>query len=71
MLIFQYDFKIEFYNTVNSKNSIGGRLSGLRPRVVITTQNGAPDLNIFIQNTYSENNLITSKRLNFKFLMCL
>lgn len=62
MLIFQYDFKIEFYNTVNSKNSIGGRLSGLRPRVVITTQNGAPDLNIFIQNTYSENNLITSKK---------
>ncbi|WP_024705792.1 DUF693 family protein [Borreliella burgdorferi] len=62
MLIFQYDFKIEFYNTVNFKNSIGGRLSGLRPRVVIATQNGAPDLNIFIQNTYSENNLITSKK---------
>ncbi|WKD01259.1 DUF693 family protein (plasmid) [Borreliella americana] len=63
MLIFQYDFKIEFYNTVDSKNnSVGGRLAGLRPRVVITTKNGAPDLNIFIQNTYSENNLIISKK---------
>ncbi|WP_235633225.1 DUF693 family protein [Borreliella mayonii] len=62
MLIFQYDFKIEFYNAVNSKNSIGGRLAGLRPRVVIVTQNGAPDLNIFIQNTYSENNLIIGKK---------
>lgn len=62
MLIFQYDFKIEFYNTVDSKNSIGGRLAGLRPRVVIVTQNGAPDLNIVIQNTYSLNNLIISKK---------
>ncbi|WNY70062.1 DUF693 family protein [Borreliella andersonii] len=62
MLIFQYDFKIEFYNAVDSKNSIGGRLAGLRPRVVVTTQNGAPDLNIFIFNTYSENNLIISKK---------
>ncbi|SCW38847.1 Protein of unknown function [Borreliella japonica] len=62
MLIFQYDFKIEFYNSVDSKNSIGGRLAGLRPRVVIVTQNGAPDLNIVIQNTYSENNLIISKK---------
>lgn len=62
MLIFKYDFKIEFYNTVDSKNSIGGRLAGLRPRVVIVTQNGAPDLNIVIQNTYSLNNLIISKK---------
>lgn len=62
MLIFQYDFKIEFYNTVDSKNSIGGRLAGLRPRVVIVTQNGVPDLNIVIQNTYSLNNLIISKK---------
>ncbi|AJA90739.1 hypothetical protein OY14_04630 (plasmid) [Borreliella chilensis] len=62
MLIFQYDFKIEFYNTVDSKNSIGGRLAGLRPRVVIVTQNGSPDLNIVIQNTYSENSLIIGKK---------
>ncbi|WKC79415.1 DUF693 family protein [Borreliella tanukii] len=62
MLIFQYDFKIEFYNAVDSKNSIGGRLAGLRPRVVIVTQNGAPDLNIVVQNTYSEDNLITCKK---------
>ncbi|WP_210753490.1 DUF693 family protein [Borreliella valaisiana] len=62
MLIFQYDFKIEFYNAVDSKNSIGGRLAGLSPRVVIVTQNGAPDLNIVIQNTYSENNLIIGKK---------
>ncbi|WP_267903583.1 DUF693 family protein [Borreliella bavariensis] len=48
MLIFQYDFKIEFYNTVDSKNSIGGRLADLRPRGVIVTQNGVPDLNIVI-----------------------
>ncbi|WPM06409.1 DUF693 family protein (plasmid) [Borreliella sinica] len=62
MLIFQYDFKIEFYNAVDSKNNIGGRLAGLRPRVVILTQNGVPDLNIVIQNTYSLSNLITSKK---------
>ncbi|MBB6031900.1 hypothetical protein HNR35_000903 [Borreliella spielmanii] len=62
MLIFQYDFKIEFYNAVDSKNSIGGRLAGLRPRVVIVTQNGSPDLNIVIQNTYSLNNLIIGKK---------
>ncbi|MCD2401451.1 DUF693 family protein [Borreliella bissettiae] len=36
--------------------------AGPRPKIVITTQNGVPDLNIFIQNTYSENNLITSKK---------
>ncbi|WKD00355.1 DUF693 family protein [Borreliella bissettiae] len=62
MLIFQYDFKVEFYNAVDSKNSLGGRLAGPRPKIVITTQNGVPDLNIFIQNTYSENSLITSKK---------
>ncbi|MBB6208341.1 DUF693 family protein [Borreliella lanei] len=66
MLIFQYDFKIEFYNAGDSKNSIGGGLAGLRPRVVIATQNGAPDLNIFIQNTYSENNLIISKKVKLQ-----
>ncbi|MBB6213405.1 DUF693 family protein (plasmid) [Borreliella californiensis] len=62
MLIFQYDFKVEFYNTIDSKNSIDGKLAGSRPKVVIITQNGVPDLNIFIQNTYSENNLIISKK---------
>ncbi len=63
MLIFQYDFKIEFYNSVDFKKSIGESFKGLRPRVVIVTQNGVPDLNIVIQNTYSAlNNLIVGKK---------
>ncbi len=68
MLIFQYDFKIEFYNAVDSKNSIGGRLADLRPRVVIVTQNGVPDLNIVIKNTYYLNNLIVGKKTKLQIL---
>lgn len=68
MLIFQYNFKIEFYNAVDSKNSIGGRLADLRPRVVIVTQNGVPDLNIVIKNTYSLNNLIVGKKPKLQIL---
>ncbi len=68
MLIFKYDFKIEFYNAVDSKNSIGGRLADLRPRVVIVTQNGVPDLNIVIKNTYSLHNLIVGKKTKLQIL---
>ncbi len=68
MLIFQYDFKIEFYNAVDSNNSIGGRLADLRPRIVIVTQNGVPDLNIVIKNTYSLNNLIVGKKTKLQIL---
>ncbi|WP_267904009.1 DUF693 family protein [Borreliella bavariensis] len=68
MVIFQYDFKIEFYNAGDSKNSIGGRLADLRPRAVIVTQNGVPDLNIVIKNTYSLNNLIVGKKTKLQIL---
>ncbi|WP_024653721.1 DUF693 family protein [Borrelia persica] len=45
MLLFQYDFKIEFYG-----NDL---VSEQRPKLVIETKNGAPIVKILISNEYS------------------
>nr|WKT13942.1 DUF693 family protein [Borrelia sp. BU AG58] len=46
MLLFQYNFKIEFY-------SVDRGAISLKPKLVISTKNGAPLVNILISNEYS------------------
>ncbi|UPA11253.1 DUF693 family protein (plasmid) [Borrelia parkeri] len=45
MLLFQYDFKLEFY-------SAGGEIKNRKPKFVIETKHGAPIINIVISNEY-------------------
>ncbi|WP_269516813.1 DUF693 family protein [Borrelia recurrentis] len=45
MLLFQYDFKIEFYDDVAFRDQ--------RPKLVVETKNGGPVVNIIISNEYS------------------
>ncbi|AHH07377.1 Hypothetical protein BCD_1311 (plasmid) [Borrelia crocidurae DOU] len=45
MLLFQYDFKIEFYDDVAFRDQ--------RPKLVVETKNGVPVVNILISNEYS------------------
>ncbi|QMU99645.1 DUF693 family protein (plasmid) [Borrelia sp. A-FGy1] len=60
MLLFQYDFKIEFYS--NNR----GFLS-LRPKLVIETKKGTPLINILISNEYSALKSMQCKKAQLQF----
>ncbi|AYE36834.1 hypothetical protein DB313_04870 (plasmid) [Borrelia turcica IST7] len=55
MLLFQYNFKIEFY-------SVNRGAISLRPKLVIKTKDGAPLVNILISNEYLTSSLMQCKK---------
>ncbi|MBB6208597.1 hypothetical protein HNQ06_001127 [Borrelia lanei] len=62
MLLLQYDFKIEFYNTDKSKKSIDGiPFAEEIPKIIINTQDGI-HIDISISNVYSNIHTISSKQ---------
>ncbi|ASQ29654.1 hypothetical protein CDQ96_04410 (plasmid) [Borrelia miyamotoi] len=56
MLLFQYDFKIEFYGV------LGGIINDQTPKVIIKTKYGAPVINLVISNEYSLISSVQCKR---------
>lgn len=57
MLLFEYNFKIEFYNVSGISVT-----DDQKPQVVIKTQYGAPVVNIVISNEYSSIGLVKCKK---------
>lgn len=55
MLLFQYDFKLEFY-------AAGADIKNQKPKFIIETQNGAPVVNIVIDNERSLVSLLQCKK---------
>ncbi|UGQ17996.1 DUF693 family protein [Borrelia sp. RT1S] len=60
MLLFQYNFKIEFYSVIKG-------ILGSRPKLIIETKNGAPLVNILISNEYSTVGSMQCKKARLQF----
>lgn len=63
MILLKYDFKIEFYSTINSSNSdiTGEAITEDVPKIVIDTQDGI-HIDISISNIYSSYNFVRAKQ---------
>ncbi|AWG43350.1 hypothetical protein CR532_05275 (plasmid) [Candidatus Borreliella tachyglossi] len=59
--LLKYDFLVEFYNATTLKNSIGGGIPEVHPKVVIKTEWGV-HVDISINDVLSNHNIIASKQ---------